>query len=161
MEGVVFWYSQELHYRALVLTFYFTQIYISGAIGGTLPLVFYNHIAYNFPEVWHEMLFGIPLAKHIVTKYFFFSIQFPGGLAQIIAVTAFKNKLNSRREEGVCIFTRSTLPPPISDTLVTGLTQIALWNFSCYTLGCQQKYWHGQYQIAVPFFVILVACYTL
>ena len=31
--------------------------YLLGAIEGTLPLVFYNHIAYNFPEVRYRLLF--------------------------------------------------------------------------------------------------------
>ena len=31
-----------------------------GAIGGTLPLVFYNHIAHNFPEVRFTFLSALP-----------------------------------------------------------------------------------------------------
>ena len=34
-----------------------TTTYFLGAIGGTLPFVFYNHIAYNFPEVKCRLLF--------------------------------------------------------------------------------------------------------
>ena len=42
-------------------------------------------------------------------------------LAEIIAVIAVKNILCGGREEGVCFW--STLPPLISDTLVTGLAE--------------------------------------
>ena len=36
-----------------------------GAIGGTLPLVFYNHIAYNFPEVLYRFC-SVTISCHIL-----------------------------------------------------------------------------------------------